>query len=111
MELELKITCNWLCTSQKSFWKAAERGARVDLVDREHAADDSDGVLVFTVLLFTVQIYEGSTALPAHSALSSYSSCQTGNNVMDSQAFKPRRPQNSDPGHSHCQTGVESCFM
>lgn len=89
MELGFSITSNWLCTARKSFGKAAECGASgfSGFRDLAHATDGSDGVLVFTAVLFTVEIYEGFTALPAHSALSSGSTCQTRNSVMDSQAF------------------------
>lgn len=50
-ELEFRITSNWLCTSQKSFGKAAACGASGFSGFRDLAHDGSDRILVFIVSL------------------------------------------------------------
>lgn len=66
-----------------------------------HPTDGSDGT--FRVLLCTVEIYEGITALPAHSALSTSVYC---NEVSSVVAWTPTKP-----GCFLCVTGVGFCFM
>lgn len=58
-----------LCTFWKSLAKATEyRSGFSGFSDLAHATGGSDGV--FTVLLFTMESYEGFPRCPAHSALS-----------------------------------------